>query len=160
MVAGTVCGHWFWDNDNFARVVCQQLGFADGVGYTFGSTRLLPTLPIVTGFRQCEGTERSLFECPESPNAGSHGGDVIDRDCWIGCRGADGVSGTPDDSVDPTCTHSIDQGVICQSEDSPQRRNAGNTGVARCYLPQCSWSQVSMVSLAFIETVVILNFKL
>ena len=62
---------------------------------TFGATTLLPTLPIVTGFRTCDGTETNLFGC-------AAGGAPIDRDCWIGCRGADGQSGTPDDSIDPT----------------------------------------------------------
>ena len=23
---GTVCGHWFWDNDEPANIVCRQLG--------------------------------------------------------------------------------------------------------------------------------------
>ncbi len=39
---GTVCGHWFWDNDNAAGVACRQMGFADGFMYTFGATTLLP----------------------------------------------------------------------------------------------------------------------
>ena len=61
---GTVCGHWFWDNDNFAGVVCRQLGFEDGVGYTFGSTRLLPTLPIVAGFRSARDCHECLLRFP------------------------------------------------------------------------------------------------
>ena len=113
------------DNDNWAEIVCRELGFVGGVGYTFGFSRLLPTLPIVVGFRTCEGTESNIFLCPEQSN--SNPPRPIDRDCWIGCRGADGVSGTADDSVDPTCTHAIDQGVICSLADSPQRRNAANT---------------------------------
>ena len=118
-----MCGHWLWDNDNAAGVACRQLGFADGFMYTFGASRLLPTLPIVAGFRTCTGTERTIFDC----EAHSTGTSPIDRDCWIGCRGADGVSGTSDDSIDPTCTHSIDQGVICQVTDSPQYRSGALT---------------------------------
>ena len=35
--------------------------------------------------------------------------------------------GTSDDSIDPACTHSIDQGVICMLQDSLQSRNQGLT---------------------------------
>ena len=103
-----------------ANVVCRQLGFQNGFIYTFGRTHLLPTLPIVAGFRTCQGMESNIFQCAE-------GGNPLDRDCWIGCRGADGQSGTADDTLDPTCTHAIDQGVICQVADSPQARNQANT---------------------------------
>jgi hypothetical protein len=85
-----------------ANVVCRQLGFASGFIYTFGATRLLPTLPIVAGFRTCSGVESNIFQCEA-------GGNPQDRDCWIGCRGADGQSGTADDTMDPTCTHTVDQ---------------------------------------------------
>jgi hypothetical protein len=117
---GTVCGHWYWDNDNAAAVACRQMGFATGVMYTFGTTRLLPTLPIVAGFKTCDGTESNIFAC-------AAGGAPVDPDCWIGCRGVDGQSGTADDSIDPTCSHSIDQGVICEVADSPQTRNQMHT---------------------------------
>ena len=113
-------GHYFWDNTEMANVVCRQLGFQNGFIYTFGRTHLLPTLPIVAGFRTCQGMESNIFQCAE-------GGNPLDRDCWIGCRGADGQSGTADDTLDPTCTHAIDQGVICQVADSPQARNQANT---------------------------------
>ena len=41
---GTVCGHWFWDNDNAANVACRQImgSSASGYMYTFGATTLLP----------------------------------------------------------------------------------------------------------------------
>ena len=118
---GTVCGHYYWDNDNAAGVACRQLGFADGFMYTFGATTLLPTLPIVTGFRTCAGTEANLFACEASAI------EPTDRDRWIGCRGDDGISGTADDTIDPVCTHNIDQGVICQVAESPQARNQATT---------------------------------
>ena len=123
---GTVCGHWLWDNDNAAGVACRQLGFADGFMYTFGASRLLPTLPIVAGFRLCQGTESNIFQCEER-SGGSSSTAPVDRDCWLGCRGLDGVAGTADDSIDPTCTHSIDQGVICQVANSPQYRSGALT---------------------------------
>eukprot|EP01045_Picozoa_sp_COSAG04_P009104 COSAG04_NODE_519_length_13169_cov_10.968248_9_plen_57_part_00 len=37
-----VCGHWIWDNDNLASMVCRQLGYHSGELYTFGSTNHLP----------------------------------------------------------------------------------------------------------------------
>ena len=98
---GTVCGHYYWDNDEAANVVCRNLGFASGVMYTFGATRLLPTLPIVAGFQTCQGGETNILQC-------TPGGAPQDPDCWIGCRGADGIMGTADDSIDPTCAHNID----------------------------------------------------
>ena len=61
-VWGTVCDD-YWD-DVDATVVCKQLGYASGSIYTFGATKQLPTLPIVEGFRTCDGTEASLFGCP------------------------------------------------------------------------------------------------
>ena len=91
---------YYWDNDEAANVVCRNLGFASGVMYTFGATRLLPTLPIVAGFQTCQGGETNILQC-------TPGGAPQDPDCWIGCRGADGIMGTADDSIDPTCTHNI-----------------------------------------------------
>lgn len=130
---GTVCGHYYWDNEEMANIVCRQLGFASGVIYTFGTTNLLPTLPIVAGFQTCAGTENNIFEC-------APGGTPQDPDCWIGCRGADGIMGTADDSIDPTCTHAIDQGVICMLEDSPQARNMGLTDPCHSNSHGAMWS--------------------
>lgn len=121
---GTVCGHYVWDNDNMADTVCRQLGFASGTVYTFGTTQLLPTLPIVAGFVTCAGGEANIFNCPES------GSGIADRDCEMGCTGFDGVPGTADDTIDPRCTHSIDQGVICEVQDTPQRLNPA---IQRCF---------------------------
>ena len=53
----------------------------------------------------------------------AEGGQPIDRNCEMGCIGLDGQPGTSDDSIDPHCTHRIDQGVICTREDSPQQIN-------------------------------------
>jgi hypothetical protein len=46
---GTVCGHYTWDNDNVADIVCRQMGFQSGELYTYGHTNQLPSLPIVAG---------------------------------------------------------------------------------------------------------------
>ena len=56
-------------NEEMANVVCRSLGFAGGSIYTFGATRLLPTLPIVAGFKTCAGTESNIFQCG-SPDSG------------------------------------------------------------------------------------------
>ena len=90
-----------------ANVVCRSLGFAGGSIYTFGATRLLPTLPIVAGFKTCAGTESNIFQCGSPGTMTDVGGGAAgfsngadDPDCWIGCRGADGISGTADDTID------------------------------------------------------------
>jgi hypothetical protein len=117
-----------------ADIVCKQLGFVSGEIYTFGATNLLPTLPIVAGFASCDGTETNIFDCAEQTNPADWGpsagnGAPADRNCELGCLGIDGLPGTLDDSVDPTCTHTIDQGVICRMADSPQDISPA---IARC----------------------------
>ena len=84
-------------NEEMANVVCRSLGFAGGSIYTFGATRLLPTLPIVAGFKTCAGTESNIFQCGSPGTMTDVGGGAAgfsngadDPDCWIGCRGADG----------------------------------------------------------------------
>ena len=111
---GTVCGHYTWDNDNAADIVCRQLGFASGQGYTFGATNLLPTLPVVAGFMACVGNEQDTFHCPRGD---SRPGRPQDPYCAVGCRGPDAQYGTLDDTIDSTCTHAIDQGAICMPQD-------------------------------------------
>ena len=84
------------------------MGYSSGEVYTYGHSSQLPTLPIVAGFRRCEGTEANIFACP--PGGALTNGDVDDPDCAAGCLGADGLQGTLDDTIDHACTHSIDQG--------------------------------------------------
>ena len=79
---GTVCGHWFWDNHNIAKIVCQKLGYEDGSLYTFGTSDGVMDLPIVTGYRRCElpdpdqpesATNRlpaNILDCPQHGNPG------------------------------------------------------------------------------------------
>ena len=118
---GSVCGHYMWNNDNAADILCRQLGFASGQGYTFGATNLLPSLPIVAGYRNCAGTEADIFSCPLPANLAR--GEPADPYCALGCLGPDNIYGTIDDTINPTCTHAIDQGAICLSSDSPQALN-------------------------------------
>jgi|EP01046_Picozoa_sp_COSAG06_P003293 hypothetical protein len=123
---GTVCGHYTWDNDNAADIVCRQLGFASGQGYTFGSTNLLPTLPVVAGFTVCAGNEQDIFNCPRGD---ARPGRPQDPYCALGCIGPDQIYGTLDDTIDSTCTHAIDQGAICMPADMV---NALNPAVPTC----------------------------
>jgi hypothetical protein len=119
---GSVCGYVYWDNDNLSDMVCKQLGFASGQTYTFGTTHLLPTLPIVAGYRLCQGTENSVFDCQANGlETSTWTGRAEDMDCGMtGCMGQDGEFGTTDDSVSPACTHNLDQGAICMYADSQQ----------------------------------------
>ena len=112
---GTVCGHWTWDNNNAADIACRQLGYASGEIYTFGHSNQLPSLPIVAGWRVCDGHEANLFACPVQRN------DAEDLDCLNGCVGPDGLQGTLDDTIDPRCLHTIDQGAICHTSESPSQ---------------------------------------
>ena len=78
----------------------------DGLLYTYGpGSRALPELPIVAGFRVCEGNEASIFDCAEHGNGLAD--DVCaasgldpgcsspeDRDCAGGCS-PDAASGLP-----------------------------------------------------------------
>jgi hypothetical protein len=41
---GSVCGHYFWDNDNMADIVCRQLGYNSGEVYTVSATLFLSCL--------------------------------------------------------------------------------------------------------------------
>ena len=121
---GTVCGHWFWDNDGLADMVCRKLGYEGGTLYTYGVDDSLDTLPIVAGYRLCQQTEAErtaagqtdLWDCEER-------GAPHDRDCATSsCDGS--CDGCAPGTVDPGCTHSIDQGVICY--------HAGDAGAMSC----------------------------
>ena len=110
---GTVCGHWMWDNDNVANMICEELGYDGGALYTYGAAPAgssLQDLPIVTGFRKCDLGDLTLPESatntwPASIWDCAEHGSPVDRDCLT--AGAQCVS------PDPSCTHTIDQGAIC-----------------------------------------------
>ena len=103
------------NNDNAADIVCRQMGFESGEIYTFGSTTFLPTLPVVVGWRACDGSEADIFACRDlsgkqwSQDAFDSSGDgwisggweIADSDCSHGCLGEDGEQGVraPSDSA-------------------------------------------------------------
>ena len=131
---GTVCGHWLWDNDGLAKIVCKELGYDDGALYTYGASDSLHDLPIVAGYRVCsaDGAERSVFECPIGGDANcnySNDNGVVSEDshCDFDCA-ADQCHG----GLDDRCTHAIDQGAICfhSNPSNGQLKCHSHNGVA------------------------------
>merc|ERR1719312_1353044 len=57
---GTLCGHFWWDNQKGAENICAQLGYTGGSKYTAGGG----TGPIHAGNRVCSGGETTVFDCP------------------------------------------------------------------------------------------------
>eukprot|EP01051_Picozoa_sp_SAG22_P000026 SAG22_NODE_1_length_62449_cov_158.689270_26_plen_872_part_00 len=123
---GTVCGHWYWDNDAVANIVCQRLGYDGGELYTYGtggSTSNLEDIPVVAGYRRCEGTERSIFECPAHEGGGFnklHGAEPVwNHDCQAAAADrvdCDDTCASLDQcpyAISSQCPHTIDQGAIC-----------------------------------------------
>jgi len=135
-----VCGHWYWENDEPANIVCRGLGYESGTLYTFGTSSQLPTLPVVAGFRMCDGGESNIFQCPSSADRGAPVANLPDDlDCLQhGCVGPDGVQGTLDDTVSHTCQHTVDQGAICH--------NSETAGSSRPQLPHCNGCGVGCAS--------------
>ena len=117
---GTVCGHWMWDNDNVANIVCRQLGFAYGTLYTFGVTTQLQQLPVVWGFRRCAGTEASIFQCPQ-PDGSNPSDPTCNQHSSTTQNNPFGTNNACTGGVDTTCTHAIDQGAVCYSSTEPSQ---------------------------------------
>jgi hypothetical protein len=133
---GTVCGHWIWDNDNVANMVCRANGYAGGSLYTFGATQrtlyaagvqVPAVLPIVAGMRSCTGTEPNLFQCAWCGNR-------LQQQCgemvpWSSCQTAEGAQVCTDQhhccedqaaaETFGDCSHSVDQGAICYTGGEP-----------------------------------------
>jgi hypothetical protein len=141
---GTVCGHWLWDNDNGADIACKANGFAAGSIYTFGATTTLPVLPIGLGYRSCEGTERNLFQCAQCGNRVQQNGCASAAGCMdpttnqpVCTPGADGSQhccswegGQEQADTLQDCSHSIDQGVICYTQqEMMEQSNQMNAAV-------------------------------
>merc|ERR1719334_2481292 len=57
---GTLCGHYWWDNQKGAENICRQLGYTGGTKYTAPGG----TGPIQTGNRLFEGGEATIWDCP------------------------------------------------------------------------------------------------
>ena len=104
-----IAGHYFWNNDNGAAIVCRQLGYVSGSAYTFGVSPSLPVLPIVWGMHTCaDNTATSIFECADeqgSTDPSQYGANF--------------------DWSAQSCTHSIAQGAICYDDARPSQMNSG-----------------------------------
>eukprot|EP01045_Picozoa_sp_COSAG04_P031828 COSAG04_NODE_6030_length_1427_cov_7.206325_1_plen_148_part_10 len=66
---GTVCGHWFWDSNEGADIVCKQIAdpdgshpYAGGTVYTFGEGADEDT-PIHTGCTVCHNDDTDILQC-------------------------------------------------------------------------------------------------
>merc|ERR1719436_1667721 len=78
---GTLCGHYWWDNQRGAENICNQLGYSEGTKYTApgGSG------PIQTGNRLCNGGETDILDCPL--RRGELTGCTHDHDQGVHCTG-------------------------------------------------------------------------
>lgn len=130
---GTMCGHWFWDNNNAGNMVCQALGYSGGQLYTYGVDSTLKKLPIITGYRVCGGGEGNILNCPAHKD-GPAGG-------CAKCKGASyAVPGGPcfnPKTVGPApgcrgaCNHHLDQGVVCETTAMAARSSVSRK-MSRC----------------------------
>jgi hypothetical protein len=144
-----MCGHYYWDNDNPAKIVCRALGYETGSLYTYGAGGPdLTPLPVVTGYRKCFPPDQdnpedpatnplpdSLFGCESHPadwHSNGHNGDdgtpasPTDFNC-VECTGSndDSIDNPPAIERESDCTHAIDQGAMCY--------NPGSQGATKCH---------------------------
>jgi hypothetical protein len=104
---GTVCGHWFWDSDDGADIVCKQLvdangdhPYAGGSVYTFGESADSTLMPIHTGCTTCRSDDSNILTCA--------------------ITGAPGNDSPPDVAgcLRDSCRHAQDQGALCFASTS------------------------------------------
>jgi hypothetical protein len=106
---GTVCGHWLWDSDTAADIVCRDLGYAYGTLYNFGTSLNAAEYPITAGFQVCEGTEASIEDCPvQAAGRDESGIHLPSRSCYTDPGSQNGC--------DSGCSHVLDQGAVCYAE--------------------------------------------
>ena len=103
---GTVCGHWFWDSNEGADIVCKTLTdangnhpYAGGTVYTFGDAADSATMPINAGCIVCHNDDSDILTCDTTGAAGNDDGPG-----W-----GDGSGECPHDD----CRHRHDQGAVC-----------------------------------------------
>jgi hypothetical protein len=122
---GTVCGHWFWDSNEGADIVCKQLADADGnhpyaggTVYTFGNADDSSSMPIQTGCTVCHNDDTDILTCATT---GAPGGD-------------DGPGWGPRSTADcqQSCNHGHDQGAVCFTNDEFVRWGTVGAAVQPC----------------------------
>merc|ERR1719394_480532 len=89
---GTLCGHYWWDNQKGAENICKQLGYTGGTKYTAPGG----TGPIQTGNRLCKGGEATIWDCPLK--RGELDGCTHDIDQGVACTGTRVGFGGPKDT--------------------------------------------------------------
>merc|ERR1719250_54490 len=82
---GTLCGHYWWDNQKGAENICKQLGYTGGTKYTDGGG----TGPIHAGNRLCSGGEETIFDCPLQAGRSDTTGCSHSLDQGVQCTGGD-----------------------------------------------------------------------
>merc|ERR1711962_1809172 len=81
---GTLCGHYWWNNEKGAENICRQLGYTGGTKYTAPGG----TGPIQTGNRLCKGGEATIWDCPLK--RGELDGCTHNIDQGVACTGTRG----------------------------------------------------------------------
>ena len=96
---GTICGkNWKWTL-NEAMVVCKELGFKKAIFQSRMALHGQGTGPVLLRDVACEGTERSLLECPKG-QWGDVGDCRHDEDVGVSCLSTgQSSSGFVQDSV-------------------------------------------------------------
>ena len=93
---GTVCGHWVWDSNVGADIVCRSLGmdYTGGLVYTIGDAGL-PALPRVAGCQVCVPADHDHASLLNP-----------------GCSGEAAEAGIPN-CLANMCSAANEQGAIC-----------------------------------------------
>merc|ERR1719402_708983 len=80
---GTLCGHYWWDNQKGAENICKELGYTGGTKYTApgGSG------PILAGNRLCNGGEETVWDCPLQKGRTDTTACSHDLDQGVSCTG-------------------------------------------------------------------------
>ena len=80
---GTLCGHYFWDNQHGASMICKQLGYSQGgTKYTAAGG----TGPINAGNRKCDANNKNIYQCRR--HRGETAGCNHNIDQGVECKGA------------------------------------------------------------------------
>ena len=80
-----ICGHFFWDNNNGAKLFCQKMGFTYGKVKGQGSQSLLTDDAIRIG--GCSDSDNQLFGCTGGCNDLKVGGHCTNNDGAVCTKG-------------------------------------------------------------------------
>ena len=120
-----ICGHFFWDNDTGATLVCKSLGFKVG---KYKSTRVkydVDAMPV----GDCKAGEKDLTKCTGGGNAW---GKFDDRNGWCKKGQGVGVEVTCDNGACVMVVGFVEYRVKDDQVDGMGRRMGGCV-VACCY---------------------------